>query len=78
VEEVLVERFLPPKINVRRHAGEKDQVDRAVPQWYPIRSFPSLANFVVGRTAQMSQTKSVQELRRLEGMPRSLLVPDDD
>jgi hypothetical protein len=46
--------------------------------WYPTRSFPSLANFVVGRAAQMSQPKSVQELRRLEGMPQSLLVPDDD
>jgi hypothetical protein len=32
VEEVLVERFLPPKIDVRRHAGEEDQVERAVPQ----------------------------------------------
>ena len=32
VEEILVQRLLPPKIDVRRHAGEEDQVDGAVPQ----------------------------------------------
>ena len=36
--------------------------------WYPIRSFPSLANFVVGRIAQMSQPKSARDLQKLEGM----------
>jgi hypothetical protein len=37
--------------------------------WYPTRSFPSLANFVVGRTAQMSLLKGLLELRRPDGMP---------
>jgi hypothetical protein len=32
VEEVLVQRFLPPKIDMRRHAGEEDQVDGVVSQ----------------------------------------------
>ena len=32
VEKVLVQRFFPPKIDVRRHAGEEDQVDGAFPQ----------------------------------------------
>src|SRR5512145_2581942 len=32
MKEVLVQRLLPSKIDVRRHAGEEDQVDGAVAQ----------------------------------------------
>jgi hypothetical protein len=32
VEEVLVQRLFPPKIDVRRHAGQENQVDGAFPQ----------------------------------------------
>ena len=31
VKEVLVQRLFPPKVDVRRHAGKKDQIDRALP-----------------------------------------------
>jgi hypothetical protein len=32
VEEVLVQRLLPPKIDVRGHASQEDQVDGALPE----------------------------------------------